>query len=177
MFSSPARISWLDWKPRKCGSAWTARGGILDNIFIERLWRSLKYEEIFLKAYGSPAEARSGIGAWLTFYNDVTASSAHGYRIPREVFTGMAHGYVDNVSTLTTYPQAQQQQEKAFTDLNIKVSIAPVTPGGPGIMKWVGVSLNSARYLSNRRGPPYQSFSKGSLSSAIFPRGHPWLRA
>jgi hypothetical protein len=42
---------------------------VVDNIFIERLWRSLKYEDIFLKAYGSPAEARSGIGAWLTFYN------------------------------------------------------------------------------------------------------------
>src|ERR1700690_3941828 len=46
------------------------KGRYLDNIFIERLWRSLKYEEIFLKAYGSPAEARRGIGGWLTFYND-----------------------------------------------------------------------------------------------------------
>src|SRR5271169_814272 len=108
------------------------KGRYLDNIFIERLWRSLKYEEIFLKAYGSPAEARSGIGGWLTFYNDERPHQTQGYRTPREIFTGVTHGYVDNVSTLTTYPQAQQQQEKAFIDSNIKLSIAPVTPGRAG---------------------------------------------
>ena len=54
------------------------KGRYLDNIFIERLWRSLKYEEIFLKAYGSPAEARSGIGAWLSFYNDERPHQTHG---------------------------------------------------------------------------------------------------
>jgi putative transposase len=109
------------------------KGRYLDNIFIERLWRSLKYEDIFLKAYGSPAEARSGIGAWLSFYNDERPHQTHGYRTPREVFTGLTHGYVDNVSTLTTYPQAQQQQEeKAFINSNNKVSIVPVTPGRAG---------------------------------------------
>jgi hypothetical protein len=46
------------------------RGRFLDNIFIERLWRSLKYEEVFIKAYGSVAEARREIGWWLGFYND-----------------------------------------------------------------------------------------------------------
>jgi hypothetical protein len=86
----------------------------------------------FLKAYGSPAEARGGIGAWLTFYNDERPHQTHGYRTPREVFTGVAHGYVDNVSTLTTYPQAQQLQEKAFINSNIKVSIASVTPWRAG---------------------------------------------
>jgi putative transposase len=108
------------------------KGRYLDNIFIERLWRSLKYEDIFLKTYGSPAEARCGIGAWLRFYNDDRPHQAHGYRTPREVFTGVTHGYVDNVSTLTTYPQAQHQQEKAFIDSNIKLSIVPVTPGRAG---------------------------------------------
>ena len=39
------------------------KGRFLDNIFIERLWRSLKYEEVFTKAYGSVTEARAGIGA------------------------------------------------------------------------------------------------------------------
>jgi len=43
------------------------KGRFLDDIFIERLWRSLKYEEIFLKAYGSVAEARLGISAWMPF--------------------------------------------------------------------------------------------------------------
>ncbi|HEY4649223.1 MAG TPA: integrase core domain-containing protein, partial [Gemmatimonadales bacterium] len=40
------------------------------NIFIERLWRSLKYQEVFIKAYGSVVEARRGIGGWLSFYNE-----------------------------------------------------------------------------------------------------------
>lgn len=108
------------------------KGRYLDNIFIERLWRSLKYEEVFLKAYGSPAEARAGIGAWLAFYNDERPHQTHGYRTPREVFTGVAHGHVDNASALTTCPQAQQQQEKAFISSNTKVSIDSVTPGRAG---------------------------------------------
>ena len=45
------------------------RGRFLDNIFIERLWRSLKYEEVYLKAYDSVSEARSSIGRYLDFYN------------------------------------------------------------------------------------------------------------
>ena len=43
------------------------KGRYLDNIFIERLWRSLKYEDVYIKAYASVREARSGIGSWLTF--------------------------------------------------------------------------------------------------------------
>ena len=45
------------------------KGRCMDNIFVERLWRSLKYEEVYLNAYASVAEARTGIGAWLGFYN------------------------------------------------------------------------------------------------------------
>jgi transposase InsO family protein len=56
------------------------RGRFLDNIFIERLWRSLKYEDIFIKAYETPAAARAGIGGWLAFYNDERA--APGARLP-----------------------------------------------------------------------------------------------
>jgi putative transposase len=41
------------------------RGRFIDNIFIERLWRSLKYEEVFIKAYGTVPAARAGIGDWL----------------------------------------------------------------------------------------------------------------
>jgi len=89
------------------------KGRFLDNIFIERLWRSLKYEEVFIKAYGSVREARGGIGVWLIFYNDVRLHQALGYRTPREMFeAAQARGYVDNASALTTYPPAQQQQKK-----------------------------------------------------------------
>ena len=41
----------------------------MDNIFVERLWRSLKYEEVYLKAYATVAEAKAGISCWLEFYN------------------------------------------------------------------------------------------------------------
>ena len=41
----------------------------MDNVFVERLWRSIKYEEVYLKAYQNGTEARKGIGAYLTFYN------------------------------------------------------------------------------------------------------------
>ena len=140
------------------------KGRYLDNIFIERLWRSLKYEEIFLKAYGSPAEARSGIGAWLSFYNDERPHQTHGYRTPREVFTGVTHGYVDNVRTLTTYPQAQQQQEKAFNDSNIKVSIVSVTPRRAG-------DREMAESLSSLSPIPVQPM--GSTSVDRLPRLYP----
>jgi putative transposase len=46
------------------------KGRCMDNIFVERLWRSLKYEEVYLNAYASVAEAKAGIGGWLSFYNN-----------------------------------------------------------------------------------------------------------
>ena len=46
------------------------KGRYMDNIFVERLWRSLKYEEVYLNAYASVAEAKAGIGSWLGFYNE-----------------------------------------------------------------------------------------------------------
>ncbi|NOY83924.1 MAG: transposase [Nitrospirae bacterium] len=45
------------------------KGRWVDKVFIERLWRSLKYEDVYLKAYDSVAEAKEGIGIWMTFYN------------------------------------------------------------------------------------------------------------
>ena len=59
------------------------KGRCLDNIFVERLWRSLKYEEVYLNAYESVAEAKAGIGAWLSFYNDERQHQSLGYRTPR----------------------------------------------------------------------------------------------
>ena len=93
------------------------KGRFLDNIFIERLWRSLKYEEVFIKAYGAVTEARGGIGSWLSFYNDERPHQALGYRTPREVFDQASCAYVDNApvslrftSALSTYAQDQQQE-------------------------------------------------------------------
>ena len=89
------------------------KGRFLDNIFIERLWRSLNYEEVFIKAYASVAEARRSIGAWLNFYNDERKHQALGYRTPSQIFAATpACGYVHNASALHTSPQAQQPQKE-----------------------------------------------------------------
>ena len=94
------------------------KGRFMDNIFIERLWRSLKYEEVFIKAFNSVAESRRSIGAWLAFYNDERKHQSHGYRTPSEIFAGaQACGYVDNGRALTTYPQEKQQQQKEIDSL------------------------------------------------------------
>ena len=62
------------------------RGRVFDNIFIERLWRSLKYEDIYIKDYRQVPEARSGIGAYLRFYNQERLHQSLGYRTPAEVY-------------------------------------------------------------------------------------------
>jgi len=62
------------------------RGRWIDNVFVERLWRSLKYEEVYLKAYDTIAEARAGIAAWIEFYNYERPHQALGYKTPWEVF-------------------------------------------------------------------------------------------
>ena len=62
------------------------KGRCMDNVFVERLWRSVKYEEVYLKAYQNVHEARMGIGAYMRFYNEERPHQALGYRTPREVF-------------------------------------------------------------------------------------------
>jgi putative transposase len=53
------------------------KGRFLDNIFIERLWRSLKYECVYLHAFAGGRDARQGIGEWINFYNNRRPHAAH----------------------------------------------------------------------------------------------------
>lgn len=62
------------------------KGRALDNIFVERLWRSLKYEDIYLKDYSSVKEARQGIDKYFSFYNNERLHQSLDYRCPRDVF-------------------------------------------------------------------------------------------
>ncbi len=62
------------------------KGSYNDNLFIERLWRSVKYEEVYLKAYQGGREARIGLGNYFRFYNTERLHQALGYRTPAEVF-------------------------------------------------------------------------------------------
>lgn len=62
------------------------RGRALDNVFTERLWRTVKYEEVYLNEYASPREARCRLGHYLTFYNHQRLHQALGYQTPAEVY-------------------------------------------------------------------------------------------
>ena len=62
------------------------RGRVFDNIMVERLWRSVKYEEVYLKDYATPREARLNLGSYFTFYNDERPHQSLGYLTPREVY-------------------------------------------------------------------------------------------
>ena len=96
------------------------RGRWMDNVFIERLWRSLKYEDIYLKGYADGREARAGIGEWLTFYNHRRPHQALANRTPMMVWRDGAGALggeavdmtlrLDNAAALPTYPQPRQQQ-------------------------------------------------------------------
>ena len=57
-----------------------------DNILAERLWRTVKYEGVYLKAYANALEARRELGAYFRFYNDQRPHHALGYRNPEELF-------------------------------------------------------------------------------------------
>ena len=62
------------------------KGRYIDNIFVERLWRTVKYEEVYLNAYSSGREARAQLGAYFSFYNTQRPHQALDYRTPGEVF-------------------------------------------------------------------------------------------
>ena len=100
------------------------RGRWMDNVFIERLWRSLKYEDIYLKGYADGREARAGIASWIGFYNGRRPHQALGNRTPMAVWRAGKIGALgekavdmtlrlDNAAALPTCPQPQQQQELA----------------------------------------------------------------
>jgi putative transposase len=62
------------------------KGRALDNIFVERLWRSVKYEEVYPNDYASPREARAGLSRYLAFYNHERPHQALNYQTPAEVY-------------------------------------------------------------------------------------------
>jgi putative transposase len=62
------------------------RGSWRDNVFVERLWRSIKYEEAYLRAYGTVAEARASTGRYLAFYNGRRPHSSVDCMTPDEAY-------------------------------------------------------------------------------------------
>ena len=89
------------------------RGRCMDNIFIERLWRSLKYEAVYLHDLTDGFRAERVIGEWIGFYNTERPHSAHAGRTPAEAYgIGQPVDMMDNASALPTSPPAQQQQQQ-----------------------------------------------------------------
>ena len=62
------------------------RGRCLDNVFVERLWRTVKYEDVFLRGYGSVPELERGLRAYFAFYNGERLHQSLGYKTPAEVY-------------------------------------------------------------------------------------------
>ena len=99
-----------------------ARGRVFDNIFIERLWRSLKYEEVYLRDYASAKEAKERLDIYLKFYDYARHHQALDYKKPAEIYFGKDWpvDYVNCVNsnllvprkainTINMCPQTQQQ--------------------------------------------------------------------
>lgn len=70
----------------RCRSAWTAKGATRDNIFTERLWRTVKYEEVYIHDYTSPRQARQALTGYFQFYNQQRPHQALDYRTPADVY-------------------------------------------------------------------------------------------
>ena len=64
------------------------RGRVLGNVFVERLWRTVKYEEVSVKDYGTPREAIEGLEKFFQFYNRRRPHQALGYQTPATVYVG-----------------------------------------------------------------------------------------
>jgi putative transposase len=97
------------------------RGRWMDNVFIERLWRSLKHEDVYLKGYSDGRDAKAGIAEWIGFYNNLRPHHALANRTPMAVWRDGVTGALeekavdmmlrlDNAHALPTCPQPQQQQ-------------------------------------------------------------------
>ena len=104
------------------------KGRWMDNVFIERLWRSLKYEDLYIKGYADGAEARTGLAEWISFYNHRRPHQALCNKVPMEVWrermigalppgavdmTLVLRTSLDNADALTTYPPHQLKQRAA----------------------------------------------------------------
>ncbi len=86
-FTSPQYTNLL--KAHAVQISMDGKGRALDNIFTERLWRTVKYENIYLQDYQSPREARQGIGEYLRYYNQQRPHQSLDYATPAEVYSGL----------------------------------------------------------------------------------------
>ena len=137
----------------------------------ERLWRSLKYEEVYLNAYASVAEAKAGIGSWLSFYNEERQHQSLGYRTPRQAYeaecrwicgrsaspTGGAFAHIPTGTTANHRINVDEEEHRS--DAMTAATSARSEPVG----KSAGLHLRRRLRLSRDRGPP-QSIMRGAAA-------------
>ena len=104
------------------------KGRETDNIFVERLWRSVKYEEVYLKAYTNATEARRELSHYFRFYNDQRPHRDLGYRTPAEVF---------------------HQETDVGAERAVQTKKSPIDQTLVSLAGAAGLSLNSISVLSN----------------------------
>jgi putative transposase len=115
------------------------RGRWMDNVFIERLWRSLKHEDVYLKGYADGQEAKAGIAEWIGFYNNRRPHQALGDRTPMAVWRDGVTGALgeravdmtlrlDNAGALPTCPHAHSRHSTAGGLILMMVRTATLPP-------------------------------------------------
>jgi putative transposase len=87
-FTSPQYLDLL--RAAQVQISMDGKGRALDNIFTERLWRTVKYEEVYLNDYGCPQSARQGLTHYFDFYNHERPHQSLDYQTPAEVYFGQA---------------------------------------------------------------------------------------
>jgi putative transposase len=79
-------------KERKIAISMDGKGRWIDNVFIQRLWRNLKYEEVYLNAYDTVAQATQGIAEWMRFYNQDRRYASLNRMTPDQVYYDLPSG-------------------------------------------------------------------------------------
>jgi len=82
------------WESKNVRISMDGRGRAMDNIFTERLWRTIKYEEVYLKSYETVLEAKENIGAYINFYNNERFHQSLNNRTPAEIYFGKEENLV-----------------------------------------------------------------------------------
>ena len=113
------------------------RGRWMDNVFIERLWRSLKHEDVYLKGYADGREAKAGIAAWLAFYNHARPHQALANRTPMAAWRSGVSADIgttavdmplrlDNAAALVSRPAEFHRQPLAEPSVKLSLHWAPI---------------------------------------------------
>ena len=106
------------------------RGRALDNIFVERLWRSVKYEDVYLRGYATLPELQAGLMEYFAFYNTERLHQSLDYMTPDEAYrtaSGSGPRIVDQFSeTANTPPETQQEREHRGSAVPLHVNGYPL---------------------------------------------------